>query len=193
LIRITHVLRALSPGDRRALRTGLLVLVPTLSYSFAVKPYVMAVRRTTDALEGQRILLAREEEVIADMPAVRAEATAAAVAARRRATRTYSGTDSVGAMTAFGRDVTAALREAGLVVQRVEMRDSLSRRGELQEIAIDVRAQGDFEDILTALSLLEANPRLMRVSRLAIEKTGEHQPTGEESLSFVAIIRGYMQ
>ena len=96
-------------------------------------------------------------------------------------------------MTAFGRDVTATLTQAGLVVQRVEMRDSLSRRGALQEIAIDVRAQGDFENILTALRLLEGSPRLIHVGRLAIEKTGEHQPTGEESLSFAAIIRGYAQ
>lgn len=192
-MRLTRIARVASPRDRRALRTGLIVLSPAMFYHLCVRPYVSTTRRAIEALESQRVLLQREEEVIASMPAVRAEGAAAAETGRRIATRTYSATDTVGVMRAFDRDVTAALKDAGLVVQRVEMRDSVSQRSEFPELTIEIRAQGELEDILAALRGLEVNRRLMKVSRLAIEKTGERQPTGAESLLFVATIRGYTQ
>jgi hypothetical protein len=192
-MRILKFRPVLSPQDGRAIRMGLVVLAPALSYYLVVKPYVSAARRMLDALQGQRILLLREEEVTANLPAIRAQGIVAADAARRTAPRTYSGTDGVLAMTAFGRDVTAALRETGLVIQRFEMRDSLPRREGVQELTIDVRAQGDFERILAALTRLEANSHLIQVSRLAIERAGEQQATGAEALSLVAVIHGYAQ
>jgi type II secretory pathway component PulM len=191
--RLLQIGRALSPRDRRALRGGLLVLAPALLYYFVARPYVSALRRTLDALQGQRSLLLREEEVTTNLSTIRAQALAANEAARRATRRMYSATDSTLAMTAFGHDVAAALREAGLVVQRVEARDSPTPRAGLRELTIDVRAEGDFGRILTALTRLETNARLIHVSRVDIAKTGEHQPDGAESLALLAVIHGYAQ
>jgi len=164
-----------------------------LFYVLVARPYISSVRRTVEALQSQMILLEREEAVTERQRAIRDEVKAAAAIARRLAPRTYSGADSVLVMSMFGRDVTTALNDAGLVVQRVEMRDSLSRNVGLRELTIDVRAQGDFESLLGALTRLEGNARLIHVSRLAIDNDGERQSTGVESLSLVAVIHGYAQ
>ena len=184
---------ALSSRDRRAIRVGLLAVAPVLFYAVVGRPYISSVRRTAEALQNQTILLEREEAVAQRRRATRDEAKAAAAIARRVAPRTYSAADSVLAMSAFGRDVTAALNDAGLVVQRVEMRDSLSRKIGLRELTIDVRAQGDFESLLGALIRIEGNARLIHVTRLLIDSDGERRSTGVESLSLVAVIHGYAQ
>ena len=193
MMRAPKAVRVVSPRDQRAIRTGLLVLAPALCYNLLLKPYLSAMRRALDNLQSQAALLDREEELTASLPAIRAQVVAAAEAARRTMTRTYLGADSAAAMSAFRRDVVAALKAAGLVVQRVEMRDSTSRRDALQELTVDVRAQGDFESILTGLTRLEANGQLLRVSHIAVDKTGERHPTGTELLSFFAVIHGYAQ
>jgi hypothetical protein len=185
--------RTLSSRDRRAVRAGLLAVAPVLFYALVARPYIFSVRRTVEALQSQTILLEREEAVTERQRAIRDEVKAAAAIARRLAPRTYSGADSVLVMSMFGRDVTTALNDAGLVVQRVEMRDSLSRNVGLRELTIDVRAQGDFESLLGALTRLEGNARLIHVSRLAIDNDGERQSTGVESLSLVAVVHGYAQ
>ena len=178
-----------SPRDRRAIRMGILLLAPALSYSRVVKPYLSGIHRSLDELQSQRALLQREEEITASGSSLRADSLVAAATARRTLLRTYRATDSTLVTTAFGRDVTAALADAGLVIQRVEMRDSISHRGVLQELTLEVRAEGDFAGVVEALARLEAHARLLHVSRLAIERTG----TGAEPLSVVAVVHGYAQ
>ena len=185
--------RGLSSRDRRAISAGLLVVAPALSYFFIVKPYGSSVRRTLDALDGQRALLEREEAVVRRRVIALREANAAAAVASGTTSRTYAGVDSVLTLSAFGRDVTTLLSDAGLAVQRVETRDSVTRHGALREFTVDVRAQGDFESVLSALTRLEAHTRLVRVSRLSIETSGERQPSGTDVLSLVAVLHGYAQ
>ena len=191
--RSRQVNRVLSSRDRRAVRRGLVAVVPALFYAFVVKPYISSVRRTMDALRSQTVLLDREEAVTRGQRVIRETTHAAAAVARRVAPRLYAGADSALAMSTFGRDVTTALNDAGLIVQRLELRDSLPRHAALRELTIDLRAQGDFEALLSALTRLEANPRLIHVSRVAIDKNGESRSTGAESLSLVAVIHGYSE
>jgi hypothetical protein len=183
----------LSSRDRRAVRTGLVAVLPAVFYAFVVKPYISSVRQTMDDVRSQTLLLDREEAVTRGQTAIRQRANAAAAVARRVAPRLYAGADSALAMSTFGRDVATALNDAGLVVQRVEVRDSLPRNAALRERTLDLRAQGDFAALLSAVTRLEANARLIHVSRVAIDKNGERRSTGAESLSLVAVIRGYSE
>ena len=185
--------RALASRDRRALRLGMFVAVPVVAHALVVRPYVAAVRQSRERILDQRNLLEREERLAADLPAIRSQFERAAAATRLVRPRTYVASDSVLAAAAFGRDVTEALTEAGLAVQRIEMRDSVARFGSLQEFAVDVRAQGDFEAILNALARLEGHARLIHVSRLAIERLGDGAPGRGQTLSFTALMRGYAQ
>jgi len=179
--------RALSSRDQRAIRAGLIVAAPVLMYGLVAKPYTLDVRRKLDVLHEQSALLAREEDIVLRHPAWRADSLVADARVLRMASRLYSAADTAFTPTAFARDVTDALTNAGLVIQRVEMRDSVAWSRALQQLSIDVRAQGGFDQILHALADLEANRRLMHVSHLAIDSP----PASGESLSFVATIRGY--
>jgi Tfp pilus assembly protein PilO len=182
-----------SARDRRAIVVCLVVATPAFSYTLLIKPYVAAVRQLQLALEGQSSLLVREEEALAGLPAIRAESLPAATAARRAVARTFTTTDTAIAVAALGRDVTDALTSAGLVIQRVEMRDSVVRYAGLQELSIDVRAQGEFREILRALARLEGNTRLIYIARLSIDRVEGSASAIGESLSFAAVVRGYAQ
>ena len=192
MIRTSAALNAtLSSRDRRALRAGLRIVTPALFYVALVKPYVAAIRHLRDEVRAQYALMVGEEQVVAELPTIQAKARPAAMADARAAARVYDATDTALAMTALGRDVTTALQDAGLTIQRIEMRDSVARRSGRQELTIDVSAQGDFEAILAALVRLEANARLIRVSRLSIDKAAGGAPTSSGSLAFAAVVHGY--
>lgn len=180
-----------SARDRRALLAGAIVAAPAFLYAFMVKPYVAGIRRVQSALQEQAALLTREEDAVAGLSAIVAGSLDAVTAARRAATRIYTATDTAIAMTSFGRDVTEALKGAGLVIQRVEMRDSVARHAGLQELTIDLTAQGEFQAILNALARLEGSTRLVHVTRLSIDRAGDRTSTTAESLSLMAVVRGY--
>lgn len=182
--------RVLSARDRRAIRTGAAIATPVLFFLFIAKPYILATHRAADALQAQRLLLQREEDITVAARGSRVDSMAAA-AARHVTARTYDATDTVLALTAFSRDVAAALKDAGLAIQRVETRDSVARHAGLQELTIDVRAQGDFESVLNALARLEGNDRLIHVSRLAIERSSGPSPNDGSSLSLAAVMHAY--
>ena len=183
--------RTLSSRDRRALRVGLCIVMPALLYVALVKPYAASVRHLREKVRAQYALMAREEAVVATLSAIAAEARPAATAEGRAVARIYEATDTALAMTTLGRDVRTALQDAGLAVQRIEMRDSVARRSGRPELTIDVRAQGDFEAILDALVRLEGNARLIRVSRLSIDKAPGRAANSADSLAFVAVVHGY--
>ena len=178
--------RAFSPRDQRAVRAGLLVAVPVLAYTLLAKPYTLDVRRKLDALHEQSDLLSREEGIISNRPALRVELPLADASTLRVSSRLYSA-DTALAATAFGRDVADIVKDEGLVIQRIETRDSVTRWAGLQELAVDVRAQGSFAEILHVLMRLEASSRLTQVMRLAIDRSS----TSSDSLALVAFIRGY--
>jgi len=190
-MRTIAIRRLISSRDRRAVRVGLLVVAPALAHVFVVRPYVATTRVLRDEVRGRYALMAREEEALATVSALRAGTRPADIAAGRAAARSYDATDTALAMAALGRDVTTALQDAGLTIQRVEMRDSVARRSGLRELTVDIRTQGDFEAILDALVRLERNTRLLDVSRLAIDKTIGGAPATTDSLSFIAVVHGY--
>ena len=164
---------------------------PALLHILVVRPYVAALRRLGEEVRGQRALLASEEKALTSLPMVKAELRLAAKEGGRVAGRTYNASDTALATTALGRDVATSLQDAGLAIQRVEMRDSVTHRGGLEELTIDIRAQGGFAAILDALVRLERNPRLIQVSRLSIDRASVGGPTIGDSLSFLAVVHGY--
>jgi hypothetical protein len=108
----------------------------------------------------------------------------------------YVELDVVAAIAALSRDVAHAFDAAGVSLQRVETRASSIRPDGLRELAIDIRAEGDFEGILTMLASLEANERLVHVTRISIEGGSTYSnSTADTSVAprrtVVATIRGY--
>jgi type II secretory pathway component PulM len=174
-----------SDRDRRALRLGLRLSAPALLYGLVVKPCVGSMRGANAQLETQSDLLAREQALVADAPFVPRRIATVRVAADVAHRRMYSERDPISATAALSRDVARAFADAGVSLQRVETREASLRPDGLRELAIDARASGDFEGILTALASLETRDRLVRVTRIVIDATAQQQ------LTLIATIRGY--
>ena len=184
---------ALSTRDRRALQLGAIVALPALLYVAAIKPYLRSVADAKTAIASQGDLLRRERALVASAP----ELPRAILVAQRTLTATdarlYGQRDPVAATAALSRDVTSALDDAGVALQRSEARDVVLRKDGLHELTIDVRAEGDLDGILSAVSQLEAGPKLIRVARLGIERSAlvPAAANAPEALSLVATIHGY--
>ena len=174
-----------SDRDRRALRLGLRLAAPALLYGVVVKPYVASIRRANIQLETQLDLLAREQALVADAAFVQRRIATARVAADIVQRRMYSERDPITATAALSRDVARAFADAGVSLQRVETREALLRPDGLRELAIDARASGDFEGILTAMASLETRDRFVRVTRIVIDAAAQQQ------LTLIATFRGY--
>jgi len=187
----------LADRDRRALRLGLRLSAPALLYAFAVKPYVASVRTINGQLQTQSELLAREQSLVENAPSIPRLIATARLVGRSTSQRMYSEPDPIAATSALSRDVAHAFDDSGLSLQRVEMRDSKVRPDGLREFAIDVRAEGDFHGVLTAIGLLEGSGRLVRVTRIAIDGGASAiTPTASDArvpptLTMVATVRGY--
>jgi len=187
----------LADRDRRALRLGLRLSAPALLYAFAVKPYVASVRTINGQLQTQSELLAREQSLVENAPSIPRLIATARLVSRSTSQRMYSEPDPIAATSALSRDVAHAFDDSGLSLQRVETRDSKVRPDGLREFAIDVRAEGDFQGVLTAIGLLEGSGRLVRVTRIAIDGGASAiTPTASDArvpptLTMVATVRGY--
>ena len=158
----------LADRDRRALRLGLRLSAPALLYAFAVKPYVVSIQTLERQLETQSELLGRERALVADAPSIPRLIATARVVARAAMHRMYSEQDPIAATGALSRDVARALDDAGMSLQRVETRESSLRPDGLREVAIDIRAEGDFVGTLTAIASLERSNRLVHTTRIVI-------------------------
>jgi hypothetical protein len=188
----------LSSRDRRALRLGLVLAVPTLIYVFAIKPYVASIRVAKDSLQTQRDLLAREEALVRNAPNMPRQIAAARSAVAAEHMRLYSQPDVIAATGALSREVSAAFEDAGISLQHVETHDVVVRPNGVRELTVDIRAEGDFEGILDVLATFETSDHLIRVSRLGIER-GQVMPVANvpatsvsaTGLAIVATIHGY--
>jgi len=188
----------LADRDRGALRLGLRLSAPALLYAFALRPYVASVRTINNRLQTQSELLAREKALVADAPSIPWRIAAARVVSRSTTQRMYSEQDPIAATSALSRDVAHAFVDAGVSLQRVETHESTLRSDGLRELAIDVRAEGDFQGVLTAIASLEGRARLVRMTRIAIEGSASPVVPGGASdasvlpnLTMVATVRGY--
>lgn len=185
-----RILAGITPRDRRAVRVGALLTAPVLCHVLLIKPYLSGARGTLEALQVQRAVLAREEDVVANLSKIKAERVATGATMRSATLRMYPMSDTMSPVVALSHDVADAFKDAGLSLQHMEMRDSVIPRAQLLELTVDLRAEGEFENLVSALSRLEANDRLIRVGRLMIERSAPASPAAER-LSIVAVVHGY--
>ncbi|MEJ2218701.1 MAG: hypothetical protein P8099_19100, partial [Gemmatimonadota bacterium] len=97
----------LSTRDRRAIRLGLVVLLPAFVLGLGVRPYASAWMRARDRLESERALLGRERALVDAAPSFgRAEATERS-ALERRAGRLLPGDSTLagGALVRYVADL----------------------------------------------------------------------------------------
>jgi hypothetical protein len=185
-----RILNAMSARDRRALIIGGALVVPALLFAGVIRPWLLAEAALRANTSAQRDLLERERDLLAagDLTGqIRAAQLTLATASRRL----YTAPEPVSATAALARDVRRALEDAGLETQRLEARESDVGGDGLRQLTVEINAEGDLEGVLTALSSLEAGPKLIRVRRLAIDRASAASATPMLGLS--ATVSGYMR
>jgi hypothetical protein len=172
---------------------GAALAIPAMLYGGVIKPYVGTIVAARSAVATHRDLLERERAVLVQAPATHGEITEARNVLARADRRLYQDRDPIVATAALSRDVGAALEDAGVQMQRAEAREVVLRRDGLRELTLDLRAEGDLDGILAAIATLEAGDRLIRVSRLAIERSGISPVAngGAEALTVSATVHAY--
>jgi type II secretory pathway component PulM len=182
----------MNPRDRRALMLGALIAAPVLAYRAAVKPYLAALSDVREAVASERALLQREVTLLARAPKLPREIQSARLASSAADKRLFAGSDGIEATSALSSYVGNALRSSNVTVQQVESRDTEAAGAGLTEIALDVRAEGSLGAVLRALRGLESGPRLVRVTRVSVERSlASPAPGAAESLVIAATVRGY--
>jgi hypothetical protein len=182
----------LTARDRRALLLGALIAAPLLAHAWALKPYLAALDDTRAAVERERALLQRELSLLARASQLPREMATLQQTATIANGRLFIGADAIESTSALSSYVGGALRGANVVVQQVESRDAGEASNGLQEIAIDVRAEGSLAGVLQALRTLESGARLVRITRVSVERSVAPLASGApESLVLAATVRGY--
>lgn len=177
--------RRLGARDRRALGIGLAAAVTTVLVRFAVVPAVESVTATRDRLARERRLLAEERALMTASGRIAAEYQAASERLLSIAPRTFGADASGELLVDRVRDVASTSRVYVASIQLLPSADSTI--GTLPRSRVEVRGEADFEGLLTFLRGLESGDKLVRVTRLQVEKPGpgrEVRGGGPEVLTF---------
>ena len=187
----------LSHGDRRALRIGMLLLGPMLTYALLVRPYVRTLGDTRTRLADERALLAREHGLVRDAPRFPDRRRRASMALGATWTRIIRGADTISIAASLAGYVSTTAEDAGLLVEQVESRGADSAGNArlagvgLAASTVELRARGDLVRVLRFLAEMETGETFARIERIHIAKTaGPGDADDQETLSVTATVTG---
>lgn len=188
------LLKRMSPRDRRALLYGAMLAVPLIGYKGIVQPFLAKLTEVRGAVTRERSLLERELALLGRAPDLPREIAFARDAEEMARKRLFVAEDPIEATSAMSSYVGGALRAGNVTVQQIESgQDSVVAPG-LREITLSLRAEGHLVGVLSALGALESGPRLLRVTRLGIERSlATPAPGTPESVVISATVRGYAE
>jgi type II secretory pathway component PulM len=181
------LLRSLSPRDRRALAWGGGIAALALVFAFGVKPYVRTLRETRDELTMQRGLLARERALVAGSVGLPATLEKSRTALTEQSTPLFDGIDDLSATSNLSDYVSRAALSNQVLVQALETRNAQPLEEGMTAVAVDFRAESDFEGVLRFLHSLEEGPELVRVSALTLQRLDRPVAPGVPDTEVLAI------
>jgi type II secretory pathway component PulM len=186
--------KKLSPRDRRALTWGGAIGAAALVFAFAVKPYVRAIGETRDELRVQRELLARERTVLSTSNRFPAALHRSQSALAQQSTPLFDGFDELSATSNLSDDITKAALANRVLIQALETRKAEALDEGMVALAVDIRAEGDFEGVLHFLDSLERGDKLIHVSALTLARVDRPAANGApdtEVISVTGTMTGY--
>jgi hypothetical protein len=166
-------LDALSSRDRRALRIGLLFVVPALAFVGVVRPYRAALIETRNQVAAERQLLERELALIA----TRKQLPVTLENRRKSVQRAEGMLVKAANMTSAETRVTELLEQIAslsrVLLQEVRSapvtREQVAPEG-MQPLRLTVRGESDLEGVVTYLQRIERSPLMLRIKELSIER-----------------------
>lgn len=186
--------KALSPRDRRALLWGGAITVAALVLAFGLKPYVRELRDTRESLRVQRELLAREGAVLSASSRFPAALQRSRGALAEQSTPLFGGLDELSATSNLSDHISETALENRVLIQQLDTRNAEALDEGMVALAVDFRAEGDFEGVLHFLNSLERGDKLIRVSALVLTRIDRPAPSGApdtEVLSVTGTMTGY--
>jgi Tfp pilus assembly protein PilO len=184
---IASLSKALSPRDRRALLWLGGIAAAALVFAFGVKPYFRSLADAREQLSAQRELLAREQAIIGTSSRLPAALRRSQSVLAEQSTPLFEAFDELSATSDLSDDISQAALANRVLVQQIE-----TRKGELLEqglvaLAVDIRAEGDFEGVMHFLSSLERGEKLIRVSALTLAKVDRPVTSGAPDMEVITV------
>jgi hypothetical protein len=186
--------RRLGNGDRRALSLALTLLTPTLGFSLVGRPVAASLTEAHRQVTTQRDLLFRERGLLAGAGQLAPALDRADAVLRERAPRLFGGEDQVTATARLASYVGEQARLSRVLLQHSDAGAAEEMREGVIALQLDVRGVGDLEAVLDLLLRLETGSKLVRVERLAVERSERFwtgSPESEGPLAIAASLRGY--
>jgi hypothetical protein len=185
-------LATMSAGDRRALILGAVVLVPSLFFVFAVKPYRAALADVQQQLAVERDAFARERAAVAAAKKNPLMQHAADSAMQAMAPRLFAGPDDVMASAEVATYLGDVARASHVWLQDASTRPATALDGGVRALHVEIRGESDLRGILEFVTTLEKGAKFIRVQRLDVaSQPGRSDQPGAETLSLSASIVGY--
>ena len=186
--------RSLSPRDRRALLWGGAIAAAAFVIAFVVKPYFRVLRETRDELTVQRELLARERSVLGAASKFPDVLEQSRTTLADYSTPLFDGADELSATSDLSDHISKTALANRVLIQGLETRKAEALNEGIVALAVDFRAEGDFEGVLHFLNSVERGNKLIHVSSLAIQHLDRPVAPGvpdAEVLSVNGTMTGY--
>lgn len=183
----------LAARDRRAIKIGALVLLPAIVYVWGIAPLARGLGDLRSRADTEADALRRERTLLADAARYPALTARAESVLMREAPRLFQGTDPLAASAGLANYVGAHAARSRVFVQHSETRTAELAGEGVATLQVELRAVGDLHGLLGFLQALESGPKLVRVERLAIERS-ERIAGGdrdEEVLTVAATVSGF--
>ena len=185
-------LSELSASDRRALTLGAIVVVPSLFFVFAVKPYRAALADVHQQLSVESDAFARERAAVAAARRNPLMQHVADSAMQTMASRLFAGRDDVMASAEVASYLGEIARNDHVWLQDASTRPATALDGGVRALHVEIRAESDLRGILSFIKALETGNKFIRVQRLDISsQPGRADQPGAETLALSASIVGY--
>lgn len=182
----------LAASDRRALTLGAIVVVPSLFFVFAVKPYRTALTDVQQQLSVESDAFARERAAVATAKRNPLMQHVADSAMRAMSSRLFAGRDDVMASAEVASYLGEVSRANHVWLQDASTRPATALDGGVRALHVEIRAESDLRGILAFVKSLETGSKFIRVDRLDISaQPGRADQPGAETLALSASIIGY--
>lgn len=187
-----RTIASISASDRRALTLGALVVVPSLFFVFAVKPYRAALADVEQQLSVERDAYTRERAAVAAAKRNPLMQHMADSAMQAMSPRLFAGRDDVMASAEVATYLGDLARGNHVWLQDASTRPATALDGGVRALHVEVRAESDLRGILAFVKSLETGDKFLRVQRLDISvQPGRADQPGAETLALSASIVGY--
>ena len=182
----------MSASDRRALLFGAVIIVPSLFFVFAVKPYRAALADVQQQLSVERDAFARERAAVSASKRNPQMQHAADSAMQAMAPRLFTGPDDVMASAEVATYLGDVARASHVWLQDASTRPATALDGGVRALHVEIRGESDLRGILEFVTTLESGAKFIRVQRLDVSsQPGRADQPGAETLALSASIVGY--